>query len=309
MELRIRLWFYQHFTLDILMGSDFKVTLMGTGHPSPTLDRFGPSTLIEAAGHKIIFDCGRGTMQRAYQINTHTQDYDKLFLTHLHSDHTTGIPDLWITGTIMGRHDNPLRIWGPRGTRSMTANLKKAFTVDLKLRRAGEQRFDLNHRKGIEVDAADIDEGFVYEENGLSVEPFRVNHYTHFSDEPSLGYKIRYGDKSVVLSGDTRYCENLVRYSRNVDLLIHEVAAAPQGVDLSDNIRYILSLHTQPEECGRLFSRINPKLAVYSHVIQCLGVTLEEMMDRTRKIYCGPILFGEDLMRFDVCDSVKIHTP
>jgi len=119
------------------MSPDFKVTLLGTGNPSPRLDRFGPSTLIEAAEQKILFDCGRGTMQRAYQVHKQTQGYDKLFLTHLHSDHTTGIPDLWITGTLMGRHDNPLRVWGSRGISSMTSYLEKAFAVDLKLRREG----------------------------------------------------------------------------------------------------------------------------------------------------------------------------
>ncbi|MCX6655206.1 MAG: MBL fold metallo-hydrolase [Candidatus Bathyarchaeota archaeon] len=288
------------------MDSDFKITLLGTGNPSPRLDRFGPSTLIEAAGQKILIDCGRGTMQRAYQIHQQTQGYDKLFLTHLHSDHTTGIPDLWITGTIMGRHDNPLRIWGPRGTCSMVSYLEKAFAVDLKLRREGEQRYNLDHRKGIGIEAADIDEGFVYEEDGLRVEPFRVNHVDHFSDEPSLGYRIKYGDRSVVLSGDTRFCENLIMYSSGVDLLIHEVAAAPLGADLSNDARYILSLHTQPEECDRLFSRVNPRLAVYTHVIQCLGVSLEEMMDRTRKEYGGRVEFGKDLMRIEVGESVKI---
>ena len=245
-------------------------------------------------------------MQRAYQIQSQTQDLDKLFLTHLHSDHTTGIPDLWITGTVMGRHDNSLRIWGPRGTRAMASNLKKAFAVDLKVRREGEQSFGLKPRKGIEIEAADIDEGFVYEEDGLSVEPFRVNHYDHYSDEPSLGYRVKYNDRSVVLSGDTCFCENLIEYSRGADLLIHEVAAAPRDADLSNDIRYILSLHTQPEECGKIFSRVSPRLAVYYHVIQCLGVSLEEMMDRTRKMYSGPVVFGEDLMRIVVGDSVKV---
>ncbi|MBM3291988.1 MBL fold metallo-hydrolase, partial [Candidatus Bathyarchaeota archaeon] len=86
------------------MGSNLTVTLLGTGHPSPRLDRFGPSTLIEAADQKIVIDCGRGTTQRIYQLKNQTKEYDKLFLTHLHSDHTTGIPDLWITGWLMGRY-------------------------------------------------------------------------------------------------------------------------------------------------------------------------------------------------------------
>jgi hypothetical protein len=139
----------------------------------------------------------------------------------------------------------------------------------------GESFHGIDHRGGIAVEAFDIDEGFVFEEDGVTVEPFRVNHYSVFSDEPSFGYRVRYDGRSIVLSGDTRFCENLIKYSSEVDLLIHEVAAAPLGSDHPNNIRYFLSLHTQPEECGRLFSRVNPRLAVYTHVIQYLGVSLE----------------------------------
>jgi ribonuclease Z len=287
------------------MGSDLRVTLLGTGHPSPRLDRFGPSTLVEAAGHKLLFDCGRGTTQRAYQLQKQMRDYDKLFLTHLHSDHTTGIPDLWITGVMMGRHDRPLRVWGPRGTRSMMRYLEKAYAGDLKVRRMGETFYSIDHSGGIAVKAFDVDEGFIYKEDGVTVEPFRVNHYSAFCDEPSFGYRVRYGGRSVLLSGDTCFCENLIRYSSGADLLIHEVTAAPLGVDLS-NVRYFLSLHTGPEECGRVFSRVNPGLAVYYHVLQYLGVSLEEIMDRTKREYSGRVVFGEDLMRIEVGDSVKV---
>lgn len=287
------------------MGSDFTVTLLGTGHPSPRLDRFGPSTLIEAADQKLLFDCGRGTMQRVYQTQSETRRFDKLFLTHLHSDHTTGIPDFWITRNIMDRSDNPLRIWGPRGTEAMVSCLREAFKADLKARSEIESIYGLSQR-GYEVNAVDVDEGFIYEVNGVTVEPFRVNHYGDYSDEPSLGYRVTYGDRSVVLSGDTRYCENLVDYSEGVDLLIHEVAAAPTDVRVNDNVRYVLSLHTGPEDCGEIFSRVKPRMALYYHVVQCSGVSLEEIMDRTRSRYDGLVVFGEDLMRIKISDKVEI---
>jgi len=211
------------------------VTLLGTGTPGPRIDRFGPSTLVEAGGLRLLFDCGRGTMQRIYQIDRNVSSFDKLFLTHLHSDHTTGIPDLWITGYLFQRYENPLRIWGTKGTVQMIAHLDKAFEIDRKVR--SEARFIPQLSEGIRMQAHDIDEGFVYEENGVKVIPFRVNHHDLYSDEPSLGYRIEYKDRSVVISGDTRYCENLIKYSENVDLLIHEVAAGPQGEVLPDRWR------------------------------------------------------------------------
>jgi ribonuclease Z len=291
------------------MGSDFIVTLLGTGNPSPRLDRFGPSTLIEAADQKLVFDCGRGTMQRLYQIQQETQDFNKLFLTHLHSDHTTGIPDLWITRNIMDRSDKPLQIWGPKGTESMISHFRQAFKVDMKVRSEIEKNYGLGHQMGYEVEAFDVDEGFIYDVNGLTVEPFRVNHYGDYSDEPTLGYRIKYDGHCLVISGDTHYCENLIKYSKEADLLIHEVAAAAKGVNLSDNVRYVLSLHTSPEECGRIFSAVKPKLALLHHVIQCSGVSfapLEEILERTRKSYNGDVVLGEDLMRIKIGDRVKI---
>ena len=159
------------------MVSDFKVTLLGTGYPTPRLDRFGPSTLIEAGKTRLLFDCGRGTMQRIHQVDPNANTFDKLFLTHLHSDHTTGIPDLWITGHLRQRYENPLRIWGPKGTKEMISHIEKAFTVDLKVRTEVRSHYG-NHvsNKGLEMVVEEIEEGYAFEENGVLVTPFRVNH-------------------------------------------------------------------------------------------------------------------------------------
>jgi ribonuclease Z len=268
------------------------------------MDRFGPATLIET---RLLFDCGRGTMQRIYQIDQNASTFDKLFLTHLHSDHTTGIPDLWITGRLRGRYDTPLQVWGTRGTTNMIHHIREAWKTDLKVRR--EARVKCNqpwNLDGLKIVSNDIDEGYVYKKDGIKVIPFRVNHHEVYSEEPSLGYRVEYDGSSLVISGDTRYCENLIQYSRGVDVLIHEVAAAPLGASIPDNYALALAHHTLPEECGKIFSVINPKLAVYYHVIQFEGVSLEEMMERTRMEYSGPVVFGEDLMQIEIGEKVKI---
>jgi ribonuclease Z len=292
------------------------VTLLGTGFPRPLIQRFGPSTLVKAGGLCLIFDCGRGTAQRLYQIEPwdptkgNAERYDKLFLTHLHSDHTTGIPDLWITGNILGRHKNKLRIWGPRLTEHMMGHLVKAFEPDIKVRfEARVHRGASTNSDGLEMEVEEVDEGFVFEENGVKVAPFRVNHYDEYSEEPSLGYRVEYDGKSVVISGDTRFCENLIKHSMDADLLIHEVAAGPSGVELPPSQSRPMAHHTSPEEAGEVFRRVSPKLAVYNHFIQFQGVTVEEMMNRTKSVYDGPILIGEDLMTFEIDENnVKLVT-
>ena len=281
------------------MSADFTVTLLGTGHPEPLYERFGPSTLIEAGDQKILIDCGRGTMQRIYQIDQNATDIDKLFLTHLHSDHTTGIPDLWLIGFLYHRRERPLQIWGPKGTKHMVDHIEEAFTVDKKSR----LRFTPN--TGLELVTTEIEEGFIYENNGVKITVFDVSHLTRIN-EPCFGYRIDYGGRSVVVSGDTRYCENLLEYSRDVDLLVHEVAAVPLDDGVVDRFDSVVKVHTVPEEAGEIFSVLKPKLAVFSHVALFRGVSDEEVMRRARVVYDGPLVMGRDLMSFTIGDKIQV---
>src|SRR5882724_8123786 len=117
-----------------LHGQSLKVTLLGTGNPEPRMDRFGPSILVEAGKEKFLFDCGRGATQRLAQLNIPFSEVTALFLTHLHSDHVVGIPDLWLTGWIRGRK-TPMQVWGPAGTTQMMSHLEEAFSFDIHMRR------------------------------------------------------------------------------------------------------------------------------------------------------------------------------
>ena len=98
------------------------------------MSRFGPSILVEAGKEKLLFDCGRGATQRLYQLKIPFNEISMLFLTHLHSDHTVGIPDLWLTGWVMGR-STPLPVWGPEGTKAMMEHLQQAYAFDIHIRR------------------------------------------------------------------------------------------------------------------------------------------------------------------------------
>ena len=132
-----------------------KVTLLGTGLPDPKPDRYGSSTLIEAGKEKLIIDCGRCALQRLSETGTPLKEANKLFLTHLHSDHTVGIPDLWLTPWIHGRWEEPFYVWGPVGTKHMMSKLMEAFEYDLKIRPI----HDLLPEEGAQILAQEIQEG------------------------------------------------------------------------------------------------------------------------------------------------------
>ena len=278
------------------------VTLLGTGNPRPTITRFGPSILVQAGGQNLLFDCGRGATMRLYQLKIN--QIDGLFLTHLHSDHIVGIPDLWLTGWVMGRK-TPFRVWGPEGTRDMMAHLEQAYAFDIHTRRDVDEHFPAS---GVEVTANDIDQGVVYENDGVKVTAFLVD---HGPVKPAFGYRIDYGGHSVVLSGDTRYSENLIHFAAGTDVLVHEVLdteayAAHANGYTPEQRAAVIAHHTTPEDAGKVFTKAAPKLAVYSHIVPPDAPTL---VAQTRKTYSGPLEVGEDLMRIEIGERVVVKRP
>ena len=152
-------------------AQNLTVILLGTGNPILRLDRFGPSTLVDAGAETLLFDCGRGVAQRLRQLQRPLR-VTAVFLTHLHSDHIVGIPDLWLTGWLFPPSTEPFRLWGPTGSKEMMANLEKAYQADIRIRIETEKL----PPRGVAVLAEDITEGVVYEKNGVKVTAFDVNH-------------------------------------------------------------------------------------------------------------------------------------
>jgi ribonuclease Z len=279
------------------------VTLLGTGAPPPLPNRFGPSTLVEVGDQKLLFDAGRGVPIRLWQLRIQSGKIDTLFLTHFHSDHVSGIPDVWLNswlGGIHARRSKPLQVVGPTGVRDLMSNLERAYAADIRIRTADEKLRP-------EVITVDINEfaaeGVVYEKDGVRVTAFEVNHGPLI--KPSYGYRVDYRGHAMLISGDTKFDENVVRHGTGVDLLVHEVAAArPQ---LAENIifRRILDHHTTPREAGVVFDRTKPKMAAYTHIVLLGSETiqppaLDDVIVETRQTYAGPLQVGEDLMAFDI---------
>lgn len=287
-----------------LAGQSMKVTLLGTGAPLPSLERFGPSTLIEAGGQTFLIDAGRGALQRLAQAGVPWQTVDGVLLTHLHSDHIVGLPDLWLTGWLVNRRDRPLKLWGPRGTDSMLAHLREAFAFDIQIR----QSDDGASPAGVQINPLEVSDGVVYNSGGVRITAFSVD---HAPVEPALGYRIDHGGRSVVVSGDTRVSENLIRHATGVDVLIHEVASLESFVRAGvpeERARSIIARHTSPEQAGRVFARTRPRLAVYSHIIHATA-TEEDLIPGTRREYTGRLESGVDLMVIMIGDSIDVRPP
>jgi len=297
-------------TTEVRADSDFKVTLIGTASPQPRPDRFGPSTLVEAGDQKFLIDAGRGVPIRLRQIKVPMGKIDVLFLTHYHSDHTSGIPDLWLTGWLpapYAQRKTPFHVIGPTGAKALMENLEKAYALDIKIRIEDEKL----PPEGIAVKVDEFDkEGVVYEQSGVKVTAFEVNHGDAI--KPAVGYRIDYKGRSAVISGDTRYNENIIKYGTGADLLIHEVAMARPALMQIPAIQRIIAHHTTPKEAGMVFSKAKPKLAVYTHIVllsndQVPEPTLDNLVAETRQTYSGPLEVGEDLTSLEVGDTVTVH--
>src|ERR1035437_3676186 len=280
---------------------DIKVTLLGTGTPQPSMERFGPSILVQAGSESPLFDAGRGCLQRLRQINLSYGILNGLFLTHLHSDHIVGLPDLWLTGWLLSSRTTGLNVFGPIGTDEMIKNLQKAFAFDIKMRIED----DKVPEEGRMLLVREIREGVIYEKNDVKVIAFEVDHYPVV---PAFGYRIEYNGHSVVISGDTRYSENLIKFAKGTDLLIHEVVIAPDTLSKSDPDYHIFAHHTTIEQASKIFNKVNPRLAAYSHIVKLHGLNEQDLLKRTTANYSGRFIIGEDLMSISIGDTVSVRT-
>ncbi len=284
-------------------GDDFIVTLLGTGSPLPSVKRFGPAVLVQVGTKTLLFDAGRGVAQRMVQIGVRLGALDALFLTHLHSDHTVGIPDLWLTGWLplpVANRKGAFRVYGPAGTKALMENLERAYDWDIETRVADQKL----SRDDVAVAVTEFVEGVVFDADEVKVTAFEVNHGDLV--KPAFGFRVDYKGRSVTISGDTRFNENLIRHATGTDLLIHQVAMArDELLKASKPVQLILAHHTKPEEAGVVFTRTHPKLAVYYHFSlqgspQIPPPTEKDVLEATRRTYSGPLVLGEDLMKFSI---------
>jgi ribonuclease BN (tRNA processing enzyme) len=278
-----------------------RIVLLGTGNPNPDPNHAGPSLAIVVEEIPYIIDFGAGLVRQAARMSPQyggnipaldAKNLKKGFLTHLHSDHTVGYPDFILTPWVMER-DQPLEVYGPRGTQALTNHILSAYKEDIHYRLYG---LEPANDWGWRVDVHEIDDGVIYTDQYVTVEAFSVCHGTWPN---AFGFRFQTPDKLIVISGDTAPCDNIRKYSAGADILIHEVYYEG-SFNRMDPIwrRYHASHHTSTKQLAKLAQDAKPGLLVLYHVL-FWGATKQEILDEIADTYPGPTVIGEDLFVID----------
>ena len=268
------------------------IVFLGSGTPRPDPQRQGPSLAIVANGKAYIVDAGTGVVRQAAAAYQHgiaalqPNRLDIAFLTHLHSDHTLGLPDLILTPWVMHR-EVPLVLYGPEGTKAMADNIEKAWAEDIQIRIDG-----LEHLKtpGHQVVVHEIQPGVVYQDANVKVTAFAVK---HGSLKEALGYRFDADGKSIVISGDTRPTDSVVGACSGCDVLMHEVYSGTPAN--ADDAAYFSSFHTSAQELGEIAAKARPKLLVVWHYVPLGDTDQTKMVDEIHRAFHGAVVVANDL--------------
>ena len=288
------------------MESKTQIVFLGTGTPNPVAERSGPGVAIVVGGRAYFVDCGVGIVRRAEQahkLGISALEASKLshcFLTHLHSDHTIGLPDLILTPWVLEREEH-LKVVGPAGTQKMVNNILAAYEDDILARRDGLEQAT---PEGYMVDCTEIErDGLVFEDDLIKVEAFSVNHPPF----KAYGYRFTTPDKTIVLSGDTTPCDNLVKYAKGCDVLVHEVYSST-GIKWRDSkwYKYHTTVHTSSIDLGKIAKAARAKTVIFYHQLFMLNVNeasgqtsieerTAEMIEQVKENFDGEVFSANDL--------------
>ena len=282
---------------DIAVSDTTKVVLLGSGTPNVDPERSGPGVAIVVNDTAYLVDFGPGIVRRAAAMSPsyggsiaglETDRLKHAFLTHLHSDHSVGLPDLILTPWVMGRNE-PIELYGPEGIEDMTEHILKAYDADIQYRLHG---LEPANDQGWRVNAHTIKEGLVFEDDNVRVEAFPVQH----GNWPNaFGYRFTTPDRVIVMSGDAVPDKTLEKYAQNADILIHEVYSVEGFQRRAEKWQnYHKAHHTSAHELGEIASRVKPRLLILYHVL-FWGASEETVLDEVREKYAGDVVLGHDL--------------
>jgi ribonuclease BN (tRNA processing enzyme) len=270
-----------------------QVVLLGTGTPAMDPDRSGPATAIVVDDAAYLIDIGPGVVRRAAAAAAKNvpavrpENLKTAFVTHLHSDHTVGYPDLIFTPWVIARKDT-LNVYGPKGLKAMTDRILEAWQADIKIRTKGlEQRWPLR------VEAHEIKPGVIYKDELVRVTAFPV---LHGEWNEAYGYRFDTPDRVIVISGDARPSPELVKACQRCDILIHEVYSPSSQATMPDWPKYRSRYHTSTQELAEIARQSEPGLLILYHRTGGLShLPDEQYLTEVGQSYAGKVVVGHDL--------------
>lgn len=289
-------------TLAFAQASRTQIVMLGTGTPIPDPDRSGPGVAIVVDSVAYLFDAGAGVVRRAAAAGRNgvrafaartaagqpSPRFDRVFLTHLHSDHTLGLADVIFTPWIQGRRA-PLDIHGPPGTRHLVSGILAANSEDIAERVAASGGPAPDGWKSV---VHEITEGVVFQDSRITVRAFGV---PHAGWKYALGYRIETPDRTIVLSGDTRANSSIAEHCRGCDVLIHEVYSDSGFASLpAARQAYHAQAHTSATQLGDIATRARGRLLILYHQL-FFGVTEEKLLSEVRSHFSGRVVSARDL--------------
>ena len=284
--------------LQAVTPSRTQVVLLGTGSPPADPLRSGPATAIVVGDTSYLVDLGPGIVRRAAaaaQKGIPALAANRLqtaFITHLHSDHTVGFPDLIFSTWVQGRRA-PLQVYGPAGLADMTKHIMQAWQADIDIRTKG-----MEHRTttGLDVEAHEVTAGVVYQDARIKVTAFPNAHGEWTS---TFGYRFDTADRSIVVSGDTNPSEALIRHCQKCDVLIHEAYSDTyRPADMANCLEYRGRYHTTTSQLAEIAAKTNPGLLIIHHRGVGLGdreISEAQYIAEMHKGWSGRVVVGHDL--------------
>lgn len=267
----------------------FEAILIGTGYPRPDPNRAAACTAVIAGDEWFVVDAGRAATLRIAGTDLKYEKLKAVFVTHLHSDHTAGLPDLFETSWQFGRKTRPFELYGPAGIEKLAHAMLEFFAYDIHIRRDVQEK---HPAAGAEIVPHVVHEGLVYQDPNVRVTAFEVD---HGAVKPAFGYRFESNGKTIVISGDTRPTPNLLKYAKGADVLILE-AYLPEHflkVDTPEVAKKLMSYHTSAEEAGAIAAEAGVKTLAITHVIPADAD--ETFRERIGKSFKGNLIIGHDL--------------
>ncbi|MBM3791148.1 MAG: MBL fold metallo-hydrolase [Acidobacteria bacterium] len=275
-------------------GTATRIVLLGTGTPNAEPDRSGPSVAVVVNDQPYIIDCGPGVVRRAAAAAAKgvtglaVRRLNRLFITHLHSDHTLGFADLIFSPWVLERED-PLAVYGPKGSRDMAGHLLQAYQGDIENRTTG---LEPANKTGYRVDVHEIGPGVIYRDSNVTVTAFPVS---HGSWAQAFGFRFDTPDRSIVISGDTTPSAGVIENCNGCDVLIHEVYSQKGFLTRPREWqKYHSNSHTSSRELAQIAAKARPGLLILYHQL-LWGTTEEELLQEIRRTYAGRVVSGKDL--------------